>query len=462
MLCFSHGLKMIEESEIAPTVADNSPAGTQALLRDSEKNSEALAKILIQGERPLIMIVDDDPILQKALTLVLQRAYRVLTCSSGTEAVEKVNPEIYAIILDIKMQGKDGFQTFVEIKQKHPLIPITFHSAYQDLKDPYDVMNEFRPFGYVVKEGNHRLLMDTINSAVEYYRQIRATLHLVEELRSLNHHLEDRVRERTTTIKQQNTVLENQKSQLELQISMARNIQLALLPSSMPAMPGGRISFEYQPRLGVGGDFLDYYYEPGGSELGLFICDVSGNGVPAAFLASMVKMSLREWGRAIDDPAALLYEIHESMRGKLGANFLTASACHIDLQTGSLKYASAGHPPPLLVRKNGSIEFFRTRGGAIFEFLPVSFNNAPIQLEKGDKLILYTDGITEAHDASRKLLDESGFLDLVRSYPDESPEQLCRNIVRDILAYTGNREDNRPDDIAILAFEYEGLTGPRN
>lgn len=427
-----------------------------ALLLNEDPDSATLARLAMKGELPLVMIVDDDPTLQQALQLALEGDYRVMVCSSGDEAVEKIHPEIYAVILDIKMQGRDGFQTFADLKKKCPLVPITFHSAYQDLKDPYDIMNDFRPFGYVVKEGNHRLLMDTINSAVSYYGQIRATLHLVDELRSLNQHLEDRVKERTATIEQQNGTLRKQKSQLETQIAMARNIQRTLLPPSIPRLTGARVGFEYRPRMEIGGDFLDFYFRPDSADLGLFICDVSGNGVPAAFLSSMVKMSLREWPSMVRDPAALLGEIHESMKGKLGPNFITGSACHLDLGTGRLTFACAGHPPPLLIRGDGTVDFWRVGGTAIFEFLDIKYRSASIDLQPGDKLLMYTDGATEAHDENKQLLDEAGFLEMVQKYSGEAPDDLCRNLVRDILSYTGNHDDNRPDDLAVLAVEFTG------
>ena len=426
-------------------------------LPTTNADPEEINRILKQEvARPTILVVDDDLTLQKALQLLLQNRYEVILCSSGQEAVEQINQRVYTVILDIKMQGKDGFQTFVELKAKHPLVPITFHTAYQDIKDPYEVMNDFRPFGYIVKEGNHSLLMDTVNSAVDYYQKIITTMRLVEELRSLNHHLEDRVRDRTATIQAQNTLLSNQKSQLELQISMARNIQRTLLPDALPQVPGARTAFEYRPRMDVGGDFIDYVYKPDSRELGLFLCDVSGNGVPAAFLSSMVKMSLRGWHAILADPAALLYEVHESMQGKLANNFLTGHVSHIDLATGVLTYSSAGHPPPLLLRADGRMEFLPVAGGAIFEFLEMQFTNTRVQLEPGDKLLVYTDGVTEAHDENMKLLDEKGFLDMLAEYPRESPEVICRNLVRDILNFTGNREDNRPDDMAIVVLEYTG------
>jgi diguanylate cyclase (GGDEF)-like protein len=95
------------------------------------------------------------------------------------------------------MKGLDGFATFVELRQRSPDVPIIFFSAYQDLKDPLQILNEFRPFGYVLKDGNPQTLADTLASAVAHYRQSLHNKKLVEELRELNATLEERVQQRT-------------------------------------------------------------------------------------------------------------------------------------------------------------------------------------------------------------------------------------------------------------------------
>ena len=132
--------------------------------------------------KPLILIVDDDANVREALKITLGKKYDLIVCASGNEAIEKVNLPFFAVILDIKMEGKNGFETFIEIKKKKLYIPIIFHSAYQDLKNPYEIMNEFRPFGYVVKGADSKKLLDTLEAAVDYYNQINQNSILVKEL----------------------------------------------------------------------------------------------------------------------------------------------------------------------------------------------------------------------------------------------------------------------------------------
>ena len=129
-----------------------------------------------------IFVVDDDPIILQTLEVVLANDYNMVGFLVGTEAVEKVDDSVFVVVLDVKMKDKDGFQIFAEIKKKYQHLPIIFYSAYQDLRDPYDIMNTMRPFGYVSKEKSARNLLDTIESAVAYYQQVQDNAYLVTEL----------------------------------------------------------------------------------------------------------------------------------------------------------------------------------------------------------------------------------------------------------------------------------------
>lgn len=142
-------------------------------------NSQTIGNFPVKAN---ILIVDDDVNIREALKFVLEKKYEVILCANGLEALQKMDLSLSAIILDIKMEGKNGFETFTEIKKKKLYVPIIFHSAYQDLKDPYEILNDFRPFGYIIKEGDSKKLIDTIDSAVHYYRQISRNEMLVNEL----------------------------------------------------------------------------------------------------------------------------------------------------------------------------------------------------------------------------------------------------------------------------------------
>lgn len=144
----------------------------------------------LEGVKPTILIIDDDPYVREALQITLKKKYELILCSSGDEGIEKVSSSIFCVILDVKMDGKSGFETFLEIKKKFPYVPIIFHSAYQDMKSPYEIMNDYHPFGYVIKEGETRELLDTLASAVVYFLQINKNILLVNQLKKMNIELE--------------------------------------------------------------------------------------------------------------------------------------------------------------------------------------------------------------------------------------------------------------------------------
>ncbi len=128
--------------------------------------------VIAEAMKPRILIIDDDENVRESLLFNLRDDFNIRTCSSGEEGVEAVDTNVSAVILDIKMPGQDGFQTYMQIKQKSSHLPIIFHSAFQDLKDPYQVMNEYMPFGYVTKSSSIGKLRNSINNAVKYYTQI--------------------------------------------------------------------------------------------------------------------------------------------------------------------------------------------------------------------------------------------------------------------------------------------------
>lgn len=138
-----------------------------------------------------VLIVDDDINVRDALEHTLKRSYNLILCADGNEGIEKMNLTVSVVILDIKMEGKNGFETFIEIKKKNPIVPIVFHSAYQDLMNPFEIMNDYRPFGYVIKEGDGKELKHTVESAIDYFKQINKNAELIMQLQIKNTRLQE-------------------------------------------------------------------------------------------------------------------------------------------------------------------------------------------------------------------------------------------------------------------------------
>ena len=135
-----------------------------------------------QAECPRIVVVDDDPGMRRSLETLLRGLYQVVLASGATEGVAAVDGDTCAVVLDIKMKGYDGFWASTEIRKKFPDVPIIFYSAWQDLKDPYAVINEHHPFGYLTKDGDTARLLDMLESAVRMHRMTLYNKKLVDGL----------------------------------------------------------------------------------------------------------------------------------------------------------------------------------------------------------------------------------------------------------------------------------------
>ncbi|HNX22852.1 MAG TPA: PP2C family protein-serine/threonine phosphatase [Spirochaetota bacterium] len=268
---------------------------------------------------------------------------------------------------------------------------------------------------------------------------------MYQNLADMKDNLEKIVEDRTALI-------ERQKSDMESDIQLARKIQMALLPQNLPDVKKLKVAFRYEPIMGVGGDFIDIHYREGMDEYGIFICDVSGHGSSSAMIASMVKMSLHSWGKFIQHPAEAFIEIRNLLRGKIGDNFITAYMCCIDLKSGIITSACAGHPPMILIRKNGTVEQVKPAGKILFDLIDSEYEESKKTLNDGDKIILYTDGVFEARDSSGKMLGEERFIQMLSENSSLSAEDLCQRIYNETFTPEGNIID---DDFALLVAEYK-------
>jgi len=296
---------------------------------------------------------------------------------------------------------------------------------------------------------------DEFSRLAESFNSMVRSLHtsseeqkrLINEISQLNENLEQRVIDRTLTIQAQS-------EELNRQIMMARRIQMSLLPVRLPDINAVTLSFKYQPMMAVGGDFIDFYYN--NREMMLFICDVSGHGVPAAFLSAMVKMSLPACYNAGRNTSLAMEKLHQSLQGKMGGHFISAIFCHIDLAAGTMTSSNAGHPPIIIIRTDRDVEFVGSQGRIISEKLPLNAMNVTTKLNEGDKMILYTDGITEARNHDLVMFGEDNLVRFVRQHRMRPATELCEEIYRMVINYIGTTSPEFEDDITLMVSEYNG------
>ena len=182
---------------------------------------------------------------------------------------------------------------------------------------------------------------------------------------------------------------------LSRELELARSIQQSLLPRRTPDVPGVRIDAAYLPMSAVAGDLYEILPLPGGRIL-VMVADVSGHGVPAALVASMVKVAVAAEADRYDTPGDILTGINRALTGKFERAYVTACCVVVDPMRHSLLYAGAGHPPPLVRRANGRVDRL-DQGGIVLTLMPaVVYATMDVAFEPGDRLLVYTDGLTEA------------------------------------------------------------------
>ena len=254
-------------------------------------------------------------------------------------------------------------------------------------------------------------------------------------------------------------LLQKEKAALEKEIEMAQIIQQSLLPENIPCVPEADIAYKYAPMMAVGGDFVTIKYYDDTKTLSAFICDVTGHGVPAAITASMISHSLDFFCDTYHEaPAATLEKIGKSLNGKMGGNFFTAIMYSLNIETGLLTIAGAGHPHPVIIEKNGTTRMITLKGRLITDSMKINSATITTTLKPGDTIILYTDGITEIEDQKGVMLGEDDllFCNWIQSIAaiSQNPAELCGNIFDNIIKHSSHNEIN--DDVTILAVRFNG------
>jgi len=288
---------------------------------------------------------------------------------------------------------------------------------------------------------------------VRYVRALRV-LRVLRVLKLQRRVLENTVAERTQELAERNSALMQAQAQLKEELDIARALQIAILPSKFPAKSGCDGAARMVPASTMGGDFYDFIELPDG-KVGLVMADVSGKGVPAAFFMAVARTNLRELAMHYADPAACLARTNELLCTQNPMElFVTVFYCIFDAATGALCYANGGHNPPYVRRADGSIEVLSGTGGLVLGAMPgVEYQNHTVQLCAGDRLVLYTDGVTEAFNHVEEAYGEKRLLAEVQAHGDGSAEGLVERICRSVTKFSGTAPQS--DDITLTVLSWQ-------
>jgi sigma-B regulation protein RsbU (phosphoserine phosphatase) len=187
---------------------------------------------------------------------------------------------------------------------------------------------------------------------------------------------------------------------IDKELSIARQIQESILPRERPRVAGLDVAARYRPMTAVAGDFYDFV-EVDSQRIGILVADVSGHGVPAALIASMVKVAIAAQKQHADRPAAVLAGMNETLCGRLGSQYVTAAYLYVDLGAGITRYGAAGHPPLLCWRpKRGRVDEIQENGLPLGLMDVAQYTDVEQALEGGERFVMYTDGLVEATNAA--------------------------------------------------------------
>lgn len=246
------------------------------------------------------------------------------------------------------------------------------------------------------------------------------------------------------------------KARLDAEIDYAKNIQENALPHAFPNDNKYEIYALMDPAKGVGGDFYDFY-KTTRHGVNFLIADVSGKGIPGAMFMMRAKSELHtltETGIPVND--VFTYGNERLCEGNDAGMFVTAWEGNINLETGEVHFANAGHNPPVIMRADGTCEYIRGKVGFVLAGMEgVQYKLQDLQMNPGDILFLYTDGVVEAANIENELYGEDRLLACLQNMDrSQSMEYLCCEVIGDVGRFVGDAEQF--DDITMLALRYKG------
>ena len=261
--------------------------------------------------------------------------------------------------------------------------------------------------------------------------------------------LSDDINSTVATLKQ---YIEEAAARFDKDLEIAKTIQRSALPSVFPPYPNRKdfsIFASMDAAKEVGGDFYDFYMLDD-NRLAFVIADVSGKGIPGAMFMMTSKTLIKshaESGLPVDE---IFTQVNEKLCENNEADmFVTAWLGILNLETGLLCYANAGHNPPLIKHKDGSYEYLKGKANFVLAGMDgIKYRKQQLQLEAGDEIYLYTDGVTEAHNVDKQLFGEERLLDSLNNTDGLTVDEVCKKVKDDVVVFVGEAEQF--DDITML------------
>jgi len=364
-----------------------------------------------------LLIADDQADVLEALRWLLSgEGYDAHFVASTDGVLERLKAESFDLLLmDLNYSrdttsGREGLDLIPRVRKMDPGLPIVVMTGWGSIDTAVEAMR-LGARSFVQKPWDDVTLLDILEREITDARAARRR---------------DRKQER--------------------EFEEARLIQRGLLPTTVPQIAGIELAVAWQPADGVGGDCFDTIAF--GNAVGVSVADIAGKGLPAALLMSNLQAAVRAFALDAAAPSAICASVNRLLcRNMASGRFATFCYARVDAGARRVLYSNAGHNPPLLVHANGSSETL-TKGGMVLGVFPENaYEQAEVSIAPGDRLVFYTDGITEARNPEGDEYAEERLLSATVAARSESADAIKTALLDDVNTFTGGRFE---DDATLI------------
>ena len=377
----------------------------------------------VLAQTPRTLIADDQPDVLAALRLLLKNAgYQTEAADSPRAVLEAVKQQKFDLVLmDLNYardttSGKEGLDLISSIQALDHDLPIVVMTAWATV----DLAVESMRLGvrdFVQKPWENSRLLKKLRTQIDAGRARR--------------------------------LQQRREAETQLEMDEAREIQRGLMPRSMPNLEGFSLASAWQPARAVSGDYLGAF-KVNDSHAALCVADVAGKGFPAALLMSNMQAALKSLVSETIAPSELCEKLNLFVWGNTPLRkFVSCFYSDLDISKRTLTFTNAGHNPPFLVRGNGDCIRLDEGGRVIGAFADSNYTQREIQLYEGDKLLLFTDGVTEARNADGEEFGEERLEHCLRSYTGHNAAELRMIVLHEVTRFC---DGNFDDDAALMVI----------
>jgi len=377
----------------------------------------------VNSTAPRTLIADDQQDVLEALRLLLKgEGYQTEAVTTPADVIEALKVHDFDLLLmDLNYardttSGQEGLDLLSRVQAVDSELPIVVMTAWGSVELAVEAMRRgVRDF--VLKPWENNRLLSILRTQIEMGYVQRKTHRL--------------------------------KKEHERELVEARSIQRRLLPTEIPQIEGCRIAAAWRPARAVSGDYFDVLRFDD-NKAALCIADVSGKGLPAALLMSNIQAAVKSFASETVSPSELCAKVNQLVSSSMAEDkFITFFYAIVDSEHNKLAYSNAGHNAGIVLRRNGSLIRLDPTGAVLGPFPNWNYKHDEIDLESGDRVVLFTDGVTELRNSIGEEFSEERLIDLLVQHRDLEADELRDRIVEAVVEFSGGEFQ---DDATLLVL----------